>query len=229
MIGVVIPACNEEDNIQACLLAVKRAIQQLHVDIEVKVVVVLDSCEDQTLQRVQALQVDYLSCQLRCVGQARDLGVRHLIEQGVTWIACTDADSCVHPDWLMQQLEHQPADLICGVVIIEDWQNLSAHAQELYQAHYQDRMHHRHIHGANLSFSRDAYLQVGGFQGLSCHEDVDLVQRMQSQQRQIVWSNQVRVTTSSRLEGRVDDGFAHFLKKLHDKEQLLQKQMHSYN
>ena len=229
MIGVVIPACNEEDNIKGCLQALKHAIQQLHIDIEVKVVVVLDSCEDQTLQRVQEFGIEYLSCQLRCVGQARDLGVRHLIAQGVTWIACTDADSCVHPDWLIQQLEHQPADLICGVVMIEDWQNLSAQAQALYQAHYQDRMHHRHIHGANLSFSRDAYLQVGGFQGLSCHEDVDLVQRMQAQRCQIVWTNQVRVTTSSRLEGRVDDGFAHFLKNLQDKEQLLKKQMHLYH
>lgn len=223
MIGVVIPACNEEDNIQACLLAVKRSIAQLNANIEVKMVVVLDSCEDQTLQRVEDLEVHYLCCNVRCVGQARDLGVRYLIDQGVTWIACTDADSCVYSDWLNQQLSHQPADLICGVVVIDDWQDLSSQTQALYKAHYQDRMNHRHIHGANLSFSREAYLKVGGFQGLSCHEDVDLVQRMLAEQCQVVWSNQVRVATSSRLDGRVDEGFAHFLKNLQYKQQLLKK------
>ena len=136
----------------------------------------------------------YLCCNVRCVGQTRDLGVRYLIDQGVTWIACTDADRCVHSD-LSQQLLHQPADLICGVVVIDDWQDLSLQTQVLYKAHYQDRMNHRHIHGSNLSFSREAYLKVGGFQGLSCHEDVDLVQRMLTEQCQVVWSNQVRVAT----------------------------------
>lgn len=227
MIGVVIPACNEEENIQACLIAVQRAIQQLDNRVAVKVVVVLDSCEDQTLQRVQDFNVDHLCCAVRCVGKARDLGVRYLIDQGVTWIACTDADSCVDPHWLTQQCSHQPVDLICGVVTIEDWQDLCLRTQALYKAHYQDRMDHRHIHGANLGFSCDAYLKVGGFKGLSCHEDVDLVQRMLDEQYNVVWSNRVRVTTSSRLEGRVDEGFAHFLKNLQDKQQLLKKASNS--
>lgn len=88
-------------------------------------------------------------------------------------------------------------------------------------------MGHGHIHGANLSFSREAYLKAGGFLGLSCHEDVDLVQRMLAQDFKVLWSNQVRVTTSSRLDGRVDEGFAHFLKNLDTKQQLLPKASNS--
>ena len=42
-------------------------------------------------------------------------------------------------------------------------------------------MEHRHIHGGNLRFSAKAYLEVGGFAALPCHEDVDLVKRFESQ------------------------------------------------
>ncbi len=222
MIGVVIPACNEEDHIEACLQSIQAAIAVLDPCIKVKIMVVLDSCEDQTLHRVMAMQVPYLCCTVRCVGQARDLGVRALLEQGATWVACTDADSRVNANWLKQQLHHQPTDLICGVVYIDDWQNLSAQTQSLYMGHYQDRMGHRHIHGANLSFSGEAYLAVGGFHHLKCHEDVDLVQRMLAADYTALWSNQVRVATSSRLHGRAQDGFADFLNNLHQ-QQVIEK------
>ena len=75
-------------------------------------------------------------------------------------------------------------------------------------------MGHQHIHGANLSFSSKAYLNVGGFAPLACHEDVDLVNRFKAQGYDILWSNKVRVTTSSRLEARASEGFAAFLNNL---------------
>lgn len=81
-IGIVIPAHNEADNISACLDAIKQAIAQLSSDIAVQMVVVLDSCDDDTLSKVQNAHVDWLRCEFRCVGKVRDLGVRYLIEQG---------------------------------------------------------------------------------------------------------------------------------------------------
>lgn len=75
-------------------------------------------------------------------------------------------------------------------------------------------MDHRHIHGANLSFSAAAYLQVGGFEALTCHEDVGLIQRFLDFEYQIIWSNLVRVTTSSRLNARAPNGLSSFLKQL---------------
>lgn len=44
-------------------------------------------------------------------------------------------------------------------------------------------MGHSHIHGANLSFSRESYIQTGSFEALKCHEDVELVKRMQHKPR----------------------------------------------
>lgn len=218
ILGIVIPAHNEKDHLAVCLSAIEQAI--VHVKalvlsgLEVRVLVVLDNCSDDSLAITQQFDVDYMQCNFQCVGQARDLGVRYLIEQGADWIACTDADSRVHVDWLTQQLNHQPAHAICGVVEVDNWQHLSASTQHSYIAHYQDQMNHQHIHGANLSFSAAAYLQVGGFAAVTCHEDVSLVNRMRDQQLNIIWSNQVRVTTSSRLTARAPEGFAAFLNEL---------------
>ena len=166
--GIVIPAHNEQDHLLACLTAIQQAIIVIHpFNIPVQVTVVLDRCTDDSLKITQQfyanclpktnVQWQYVECDYQCVGQARALGVQHVIDQGASWIACTDADSQVHLDWLLQQLKQQPADAICGVVEVDSWQHLSLETQHRYVEHYQDRQNHQHIHGANLSFSAKAY------------------------------------------------------------------------
>ena len=236
-IGIVITAHNEAMTITKCLASVQTAIEQLPSTITATMLVVLDSCRDNTLELVKSVQVEsaqakntkienadvnylccgYLCCDYQCVGQVRDLGIRHAIASGATWLACTDADSVVTPDWLIQQIAHikdQPTDMICGVVSVDSWAHLTPQTRKDYMAHYQDKMGHRHIHGANLSFSAKAYLAVGGFAPLPCHEDVDLVKRFESKGYAITWSNRVRVITSSRLQARATEGFAAFLANL---------------
>ena len=216
-IGIVIPAHNEATTITDCLLSIQRAIERLPANISAYTLVVLDSCSDDTLALVKAENVDYINCDYHCVGQVRDLGIRHAIACGATWLACTDADSVVSPEWLVQQIKHltqHPTDMICGVVSINNWAHLTQQTQIDYLAHYQDKMDHHHIHGANLSFSSKAYLAVDGFAPLPCHEDVDLVEKFKAQGYRITWSNRVRVITSSRLQARAKEGFADFLKHL---------------
>lgn len=216
-IGIVIPAHNESQRIADCLASVQKAIRQLPASITAYSLVVLDSCTDDTQSIVEAAGVDYLCCDYQCVGQVRDIGIRHAIAKGATWIACTDADSMVPNDWLVKQMEHmthQPTDMICGVVVVDNWEHLAPKTRDDYLAHYQDKMGHRHIHGANLSFSSEAYLAVGGFAPLPCHEDVDLVKKFESHGHDITWSNRVRLITSSRLQARASEGFAAFLTNL---------------
>ena len=220
-IAIVIPAHNEASTIMDCLTSVQLAIEQLPSTIIAYPLVVLDSCTDETLSLIKSAQVEYkieyLTCDYCCVGRVRDLGLCHAIANGANWLACTDADSMVSADWLTQQMAHiqqQPTDMICGVVSVNSWAHLSSQTQQAYEAHYQDIMGHRHIHGANLSFSREAYLAVGGFSPLACHEDVDLVKRFENLGYAITWSNKVRVTTSSRLQARAKEGFAAFLANL---------------
>lgn len=147
-------------------------------------------------------------------GKRGILGIRHLIRRGVTWIACTDADTVVSPDWLRYQIQHQPTDAICGTVTLDDFSHLSITKQQKYLAHYKDQMDHAHIHGANLSFSAEVYLLVGGFEPISCHEDVSLIKKLIKHCCNITWSNLVRVTTSSRLNGRAPQGLSYFLNNL---------------
>lgn len=220
-IGIVVPAHNEAMTIAKCLASVWTAIEQLPSTIEVYPLVVLDSCTDDTQILVKAAGVDYLCCDYHCVGQVRDIGIRHAIANGATWLTCTDADSVVAVDWLVQQIEHinhQSIDVICGVVDVDSWAHLTAQTREDYIAHYQDKMGHHHIHGANLSFSSDAYLAVGGFAHIPCHEDVDLIGKFKAQSYAITWSNRVRVITSSRLQARATEGFAAFLTNLEQKK-----------
>lgn len=216
-IAIVIPAHNEAMTIASCLASVQTAIRQLPSTITVYPLMVLDSCTDDTAFIVKTAGVDYIHAEFRCVGRTRDLGIRHAISHGATWISCTDADTVVNKDWLIQQIEHitqQATDMICGVVSVDSWAHLSPQTQEAYMAHYQDKMGHHHIHGANLSFSAKTYLAVGGFSPLPCHEDVDLVKKFEAQGYTIIWSNRVRVMTSSRLQARASEGFAAFLKNL---------------
>ena len=216
-IGIVIPAHNEAMTIAKCLASVRTAIEQLPSTIKAYPLVVLDNCTDNTQSIVKAAGIDYLCCDYQCVGKVRDIGIRHAITNGATWIACTDADSVVTVDWLAQQIEHishQLTDMICGVVQVDSWARLTPQTRKAYIAHYQDRMGHHHIHGANLSFSSEAYLAIGGFASIPCHEDVDLVSRFEAQSYGITWSNRVRVMTSSRLQARATEGFAAFLTRL---------------
>ena len=223
--GIVIPAHNEQDQIGDCLTALKRAratFQSQYPHIAVDILVVLDACSDKTPAKVHQAHIQSISCNYRNVGRTRATGTEKLIAQGANWISCTDADSQVDADWLLAQYDaicanNQPyfcCDMICGVVYIDDWGTLSAHVRADYLSHYQDHMNHRHIHGANLSFSASAYQAVNGFAAMPCHEDVDLVHRFEGRGFNICWSNQVRVATSSRLVARADEGFAHFLNRL---------------
>lgn len=240
IIGVVIPAYNEEQYLRDCLDSINIAIEQiaLHqklirtknlqiplsskkeaqpekkIDIEVHVLVVLDTCDDDSLSIAKNSTADYLECKVNCVGIARDLGVRQLIAEGAHWIACTDADSTVDALWLVEQIRAQPTDVICGVVDVDRWDTLSEKTKHEYTSKYQDCMNHTHIHGANLSFSAAAYITSGGFQPIPCHEDVKLVEQMQAINLNIMWTNRVRVTTSSRLDARAPEGFAYFLRAI---------------
>ena len=69
-IAIVIPACNEEAEISACLNAIQHSIDHLYLntedtEIEVKTFVVLDSCHDQTMTIAAAYHVELLCCEFR--------------------------------------------------------------------------------------------------------------------------------------------------------------------
>ncbi|UVL16747.1 glycosyltransferase [Pseudomonas atacamensis] len=215
MIGIVIPAHNEEALLDECLRAALRASQHAQLGGEpVEILVVLDSCSDGSAQIVSAYPVLSLQIDARNVGEARATGARLLLERGARWIACTDADSRVADDWLAAQLGLE-ADAVCGTVTVEHWhESIDEAAQIRYHRHYQAREGHRHIHGANLGVSAEAYRLAGGFKSLTCDEDVQLVRALERSGANIAWSHRPQVHTSARLDSRAKGGFGDFLRNL---------------
>jgi len=211
MIGIVIPAHNEEQVIRDCLAATRLAARHPALMGEpVETIVVLDDCTDATGVLAANAGASTVSIRARNVGMARAVGAQVMLARDARWLAFTDADTVVSEAWLADQLALQ-ADVVCGTVCVQDWSPHGRHA-ELLQAHFQqtyfDREDHRHVHGANLGVSAEAYRSVGGFRHLACSEDTELVDALVKAGRRVAWSAQPRVVTSARIDARAPGGFA---------------------
>lgn len=215
MLGILIPAHNEQSDIEDCVVATLLAAKNERLDGEaVVVLVVADSCTDRTSFLATASGAEVLAVEARNVGRARAVGAETLLARGARWLAFTDADTRVAPDWLADQLS-LGADAVCGTVAVEDWERHGENAEALrlhFAQTYFDRDDHRHVHGANLGVSAQAYRLVGGFQALACSEDQALIEALKAVGANIAWSAKPRVVTSARLQARAVGGFADALK-----------------
>ena len=207
MIGIVVPAHDEQSLIDACISSLVRAsaCPQLRGE-EVLIVVVLDACRDRTGNIARSLGAKTIDVEARNVGIARSMGAHAALHAGARWLAFTDADSTVAPDWLTAQLALQ-SDAVCGTVAVNDWGIYGERMQRHYEASYTDRDGHAHIHGANMGVSAQAYLRAGGFMALSSKEDVALVEALQASGATIAWSAAPRVVTSARQNFKAQGGF----------------------
>ncbi|WP_101925771.1 MULTISPECIES: glycosyltransferase [Luteimonas] len=211
MIGVVIPAHNEEAAIAACLTSVQiaAACDALRGE-AVEIVVVLDRCSDGTAAIVAAHGLVAIVLGEGNVGRARAAGADRAIERGARWVACTDADSLVPPDWLSAQLAYG-ADAFCGIVTVRDWRDHDPRVRDVYLSTECDRDEHPHVHGANLGMSAAMYRRCGGFQPLAAHEDVAVVASLVAAGACIARKATPVVVTSARRVARARGGFADYL------------------
>jgi glycosyltransferase involved in cell wall biosynthesis len=222
-VGVVIPARNEELTIADCLSAVRAALaacSPLHAS---WITVVADSCNDNTVAAAAAAlenEGDVIECAEASAGAARRLGTRHVLERLADapaeriWVANTDADSAPHSDWLLQQLRlaRQGYCAVAGIVQLsgaEPPEVVNAYSRDY--ALYSDGSH-PHIHGANLGIRADAYLHAGGWSDAALAEDLCLWRRVRAHNWPTVASIASVVTTSGRLFGRAQGGFADTLR-----------------
>ena len=222
-IGVVVPAKDEEMLLPACLDALIVAARQ--VPVQVTVVVVLDACSDNSAAIVDAAArrtadviVHPVVVDANSVGAARRAGMRTLLDRpdarGLDglWLASTDADSVVPADWLRAQLAHAAAgaQVVVGTIVVTDWQERSQAVRDQAIAAY-NATHHRHVHGANLSFTARSYVAAGGFPAQPYDEDVALVHAFSAADEPIAWAVDLPVTTSARRQSRAPFGFAGYL------------------
>lgn len=214
MLGVVVPAHDEQEHIEACLESLHVASRHPFLGVEeVLIVVALDACTDGTAAISQRLGARLVKTSARNVGIARGIGADLALACGARWLAFTDADSVVAPDWLSAQLI-QRTDAVCGTIEVKDWSDYGDAVRLQHQQTYRDVDGHRHIHGANLGVSAAAYRRVGGFQPLNSSEDVALVNALRVDGASIAWSASPRVVTSARRRYRAPGGFGEALARV---------------
>lgn len=214
-VGVVVPACNEVDTLAETLDAIDEARRRLPHDVTTSLVVVLDACDDDSAAAVAA-RTSSLECRAvvvreRCVGRARAHGVRRTLTSthcapSRMWIANTDADTVVAPDWLVQQVDlaRHGVDAVAGVVELAPGP-LAERFRRVYQL---DVDSHCHVHGANFGVRASSYLAAGGWAPLTTAEDHDLWNRLGEIRANRLSSTGLIVRTSARTIGRAPNGFA---------------------
>jgi glycosyltransferase involved in cell wall biosynthesis len=215
MIGVVIPVHNEEALLGDCLQSVRQAAVDALLGAEpVEVVVVLDACTDRSAALAIQHRAQIVSLNARCVGAARALGASWALDYGARWVAFTDADTIVPPNWLSAHLDLY-ADATCGQVCIDDWSGHPHGVRERFLSSYSAET--RHIHGANLGISAAAYYTAGGFPAVKSGEDAMLISNLLQRRGDVRWAGPPRVTTSARWQTTIDGGFAAHLSELREK------------
>lgn len=220
--AVVIPARNEEEMLPGCLAALALArteFQRRYPHVPVRVLTVLDSCTDATAQVAAEAGAEVLAVSEGNVGAARAAGCQAVISTARTdlsrlWIAMTDADTTVPPNWLISQyaLANVGVDALVGTVEPDD-EFTGSHREAWFDLH-DLREGHEHVHGANLGLRASVYQEVGGFQPMAAHEDVDLVTRLREHTCRVLATDEHRVVTSSRETSRAEEGFSDFLNRL---------------
>ncbi len=238
-VAVVVPAHNEERHLDACLSSINQALCRTTTAHIRLIVVVLDSCDDEsravTERRARVVgpcgpRYLVVDTDVRNVGAARALGSRlaleHLDDSGVgasqVWLGHTDADSTVPQDWVVRQLRYANRfDAVAGVVRVDSWTDHPTGTQARFEARYEQRprwhrppIWHPHVHGANLGVRGDAYLGAGGFPARSSSEDHALWSALGIGTARRLATRRLWVTTSGRSIGRAPDGFAGHLATL---------------
>jgi glycosyltransferase involved in cell wall biosynthesis len=212
VVGVVVPAHDEEELLADCLAGLRIAARSVADRARVRVLVVADACTDRTEAVARRCGVEVLRLDAHTVGRARAAGASFLLGRGPSWLATTDADSVVPPDWLAAQLDARAegADAWVGTVEVADWRGLPTPVRRRYRDAYEngDGDAHRHVHGASLGIAARAYEAVGGFPPRATGEDVALVDRLDRAGFRVVRDGAHPVATSARTVGRAPDGFA---------------------
>ena len=234
--AVVIPVHNEEQHLERALAAVGEAADRLSVerpDVDVRVVVVLDSCTDSSAAiAAAAAEADrrftVLPVSFRSVGRSRRAGAAAALETRPhrtwekmataadpmerAWVANTDADSSVPGHWLVRQLEFAAAgcDVVLGTVE-PDPHGMHRELLARWLARHAHGEDHPHVYGANLGVRASSYLAAGGFPGVDFDEDRALVNRLRTSGAHIVATDTTRILTSGRTAGRAPKGFAAYL------------------
>jgi hypothetical protein len=234
-VGVVLPVRDEEGLLGSSLRAIIAASRPLMATgHRVSLVLVLDRCRDDSAAVAEAVRhravaedprlgFSVVVSEAANVGRARHLGAMRLLDAcgdldpTRVWLASTDADSKVPPNWLTHQMDQYRLGVEgwAGTVVIEDWSGRPPSLAASFAHRYRvDRLERPHVHGTNLAVRADAYLRAGGYPSIPTGEDHGLWQALVATGAHVVHDHTCPVITSSRVDARAPLGFAHALDQI---------------
>lgn len=259
---VAIPACNEEDRIEVCLAALLDQRDLLGHRLQghaIDIVVLANNCTDATAERARAIaaqaalrpsgpsihvrEVTFPRAQANA-GHARraalDIADDMAGPAHEALLCTTDADSRVHPDWIIRTwAEHaRGADAVAGTVEFDaaEAASLALPAARVLEARYSALQaelmaaldpephdpwpNHVWSWGASLSVSCRAYRAVGGLPRAPLAEDRAFVALLREWDFKVRHSLDVRVTTSCRTTGRAPGGLADLIAAYRDGDDM---------
>lgn len=201
----------------------------------VRIIAVADDCTDDTPALLEAFAARHpvvtpIAVPYGAVGRARDAGAQAALtaigeadpDPGAlarTWLAFTDADSRVPPNWITAHLDHAGRGADCVVGTVEP--RADGGNDGLLGAWF--AMHrlgedHDHVFGANLGIRGSVYERIGGCPPLRLGEDVAMVSAVTAIGGTVRRTDDCRVVTSARMHGRCHGGFSTYLHELrHDR------------
>ncbi|GAA1952396.1 glycosyltransferase [Microbacterium deminutum] len=217
---VVVPVHNEEALLDRSLTALAAAVATAAgCGIRCAVRIVLDDCTDGSAAVAGVHPIPTMVLASARVGEARAQGIEAAKQELAgtaadrVWIANTDADSAVPPNWIVAQSHAaaRGADVFVGTVR-PDFADLSGPHRRHWLRTHSPGVPNGHVHGANLGVRASFYAAAGGFGALAEHEDVDLVDRCRLLGANICASDAAEVLTSGRFVGRTPGGYAGYLR-----------------
>lgn len=179
-VSVIIPVRNEEANIEALLLDLGHQNYPKNL---YEVIIVDDRSEDDTALKVQSFsksaefQLKLIQMPLGSSTSPKKAAIETAIQQAKgDFIMATDGDCRVSPGWIstfVSSYEQTNACLISGPVTFNSEEKITDHLQTVefssligtgascIQAGYPTM-----CNGANLGYSKKAFIEVGGYEGV---------------------------------------------------------------
>ncbi len=208
-VTVIVPARNEAANVQSCL---HDLLHQDYPQQFLNIVVVDDGSEDETAAIAEELSRSHSNLQVLRLPNAG--GKKQALQQGIMFattalIATVDADCRISPSWISSMIVCQQsanAAMVLGPVVLTPATTLFERIQQLeflaimgITGGAASLGYPIMANGANLLFSKKAFLQSGGYSGSSnpSGDDVFLMLKIKAL-GSVVFAKNARAVVSSK-------------------------------